>query len=75
MPNAKDKYYRKGMKGGGGKSQLPKDPEGHQTPGFLGRGSVKRSQGRTGYTEETRLGQGGKGRKISLPMHGGKSKY
>lgn len=54
-------------KKGKGKSELGRDPGKRHIPGFLGRTSVKRSQGRVGYTEETRLGPGGKGTKISLP--------
>lgn len=58
--------YRKGMKGSK-KSELGRDPGKRHVPGFLGRSSVKRAQGRTGYTEgEMKLGPGGKGRKIGL---------
>jgi hypothetical protein len=68
MPkNARMTYSRKGNKGGGA-SELPKDDGKHFVPGFLGRTSgVPTAQGRTGYTEEKRLGPGGKGRKITLP--------
>lgn len=69
MPNARDKYKRKGMKGG--KSELPRDPGKHEVPGFLGRNKVRTVDGRTGYCKgETRFGTGGKGRKISLPTEG-----
>lgn len=68
MPNARSKYGRGGTKGGG-KSELPRDPGKHQVPGFLGRESVKTTQGRTGY-EETRKGPGGRGRAIPLPGKG-----
>lgn len=53
-----------------GKSELPRDAGKHQVPGFLGREKVKTTQGRTGYTEEKKLGPGGKGTKISLPKGG-----
>jgi len=57
---------RKGTSGGG-KSELPRDPGKRMKPGFLGREKVRTTQGRTGYTEEKRLGPGGKGTKITLP--------
>lgn len=64
--SARAKYRRGGTKGGG-KSEMPKDPGKHQVPGFLGREKVRTAQGRTGYTEEKKLGSGGKGRSIPLP--------
>jgi len=67
MPkNARGVNSRKGNKAGGA-SELPKDAGKHFVPGFLSRTSVPTAQGRTGYTEEKRLGPGGKGRKITLP--------
>lgn len=57
----KSAYNRKGTKSSG-KTQIPSDPDGHQVPGPLGREKVRTTQGRTGYTEEKRLGAGGKGR-------------
>lgn len=67
--SAKGKFFKAGSKGGG-KSELPRDPGKHQTPGFLGREKVRTTQGRTGYTEEKKLGPGGKGRVIPLPSKG-----
>lgn len=66
MANARKKHYRSGTKGSA-KSKLPCDPGGHHVPGMLGREKVKTTQGRTGYTEEKRLGPGGRGRVITLP--------
>ena len=54
-------YKRSGTKSSG-KTQLPLDDGAHQVPGPLGREKVRTTQGRTGYTEEKRLGAGGKGR-------------
>jgi hypothetical protein len=67
--NARGVYSRKANKAGGGGSELAKDEGKHFVPGFLGREASKGkvSQGRTGYTEEKRLGPAGRGRKITLP--------
>lgn len=67
MANARMKMTRGGMKGGTGRSEMPRDPGKHAVPGFLGREKVRTAQGRTGYTEEKRLGPGGNGRSIPLP--------
>lgn len=67
--SAKGKFYKAGSKGGG-KSELPRDSGKQATPGFLGREKVRTAQGRTGYTEEKRLGPGGQGRAIPLPSKG-----
>ena len=61
--------YRKGTKGG--KAKLPVDSDGpRMVPGFVGRTSHRKVQGRTGYTTGSRKGPGDKGRKISLPSGG-----
>lgn len=65
--SAKGKYNKGGSKGSA-KSKLPRDE--HVGPGFLGREKVRTAQGRTGYTEEKKLGPGGKGRAIPLPSKG-----
>jgi hypothetical protein len=69
MANARMKYRRKGTSGSG-KSEMLRDPGKHHVPGFLGREKVRPAQGRTGYTEEKRLGPGGRGRNIPLPKGG-----
>lgn len=62
--------YRKGIKGGG-KSKLPVDSDGPRfVPGFIGRTPAKKLMGRTGYTEDKKMGPGNKGTKIPLPKGG-----
>jgi hypothetical protein len=57
------------MKSKGG--ELGKDAGKRRVPGFLGREPIPTSPARTGYTEQSgmgnKLGPGGKGRKIDLP--------
>ncbi len=62
--------YRKGIKGGGG-SKLPVDKDGPRlVPGFVGRTPHTKVMGRTGYTEDKKMGPGNKGTKIPLPSGG-----
>lgn len=60
--------YRRGGTKGSGASELPRDEGKHAVPGVLGRGGVRKVDGRVGYTKgETRFGPGGKGRPLAIP--------